>query len=78
MKITLPAGNTVNVLARVWTGDHWELMPERVMVNDHWWIINYLISSVVSNTMYQVNMTDTFHATTQVSSHWLFNGASFP
>jgi hypothetical protein len=75
MKMTTAAGQTVFVVARVWDGTRWVMMPERIMFNEQWWIINLLMATAITSLGHPVNLDGNFHVTADVTGSLLFEGS---
>lgn len=78
MKITDANGNTGFILARMWDGDRWVVVPERIMKADRWWIINYSVRVVRSDIETAFNTDNSFASIIAVINRPIFSTQTSP
>lgn len=61
MRTTLANGQVANIIARTWDGAAWKELPERILIKDIWWVINYIIYSGLIKVMFPMNIDGTAH-----------------
>lgn len=72
MRITDNAGRSGIILARMWDGERWVVVPERMMDDNYWWLINYLIKSMSFSVLHECNLDDNFALMLSLSVHRVF------
>jgi|LSQX01.1.fsa_nt_gb hypothetical protein len=59
-------------LCRQWDGEKWNLIPEWIMKSDYWFMINYFIESMITATLYLLNLDENAHVLSQGNTHYIF------
>lgn len=72
MYITDNNGNIWAVLAQVWDGDKWVVLPERIMKDGYWWLINYIRSMLTIGIKYSLNLDNTVSIAMHTSEITIF------
>jgi hypothetical protein len=72
MRIADANGDVWNVLAQRWDGEKFVIQPERVMIDDHWWLINYITRNTLVDILYPFKMNDTFSSIVSISYGTVF------
>ena len=72
MYITDQNGNTGVLIAKTWTGSEWIEIPERVMKDGFWWLINYFTLQLSVGLLYSFNVDNIATSYARVTTQYYF------
>lgn len=78
MYITDANGNTGFILARMWDGERWVIVPERIFKDRFWWVINYFSVMFASSIQYSFNVDNNIALRAEIINSPLFNHPNVP